>query len=109
MKLSARSIPTGPGSRGGRYHDPEYRKAYHRAWRAAHPDYREREALRKARKRAQDAGEDPARILVPATFPRPLPRPDADAPCSCDCNCSNHVPVVVCGMCLTGLHEEDSR
>jgi hypothetical protein len=48
MKRSSRSIPTGPGSRGGRWHDPEYRRAYWRAWRAAHAEYREREVRRVA-------------------------------------------------------------
>jgi hypothetical protein len=47
-RRSARSIPTGPGSRGGHWHDPAYRRAYWRAWRAAHPEYREREARRRA-------------------------------------------------------------
>jgi hypothetical protein len=45
---SPRNEPTGPGSRGGHWHDPEYRRAYWRAWRAAHPEYREREARRRA-------------------------------------------------------------
>lgn len=107
VKRSARSTPTGPGSRGGRWHEPEYRTEYHRAWRAAHPDYREREALRMARKRAQDAGLDPAGIVTAPGFPRPLPTPDVNAPCSCGCGCSNTVPVIECGMCLTGLHEKE--
>jgi hypothetical protein len=47
VKLSARSVRTGPGSRGGRYlTDPEFRRAYHRAWRASHPEYRERDNRR---------------------------------------------------------------
>lgn len=108
MRPSARSTPTGPGSRGGRWHEPEYRAAYHRAWRAAHPEYRDREALRRARKRAQESGGDPAGIVSAPEFPRPLPAPDANATCSCPCGCSNTVPVVACGMCLTGLHEEAS-
>jgi hypothetical protein len=41
MKRSARSIPTGPGSRGGRWHDPEFRRAYYRQWRHEHPWYLE--------------------------------------------------------------------
>ena len=51
MRRSARSIPTGPGSRGGHWHDPEYRRAYFRAWRAAHPDYRERNIVRCSERR----------------------------------------------------------
>lgn len=41
MKRSSRSIATGPGSRGGQWHDPEFRKAYFRRWRLEHPEYRE--------------------------------------------------------------------
>jgi hypothetical protein len=93
-------LPTGPGSRGGLYHDPEYRRAYHRAWRAAHPDYREREALRRARQRARSQGHDPADIAVAPRFPRPLPAPAQ--PCACTCGCRNEVPVVPCGFCLIG-------
>lgn len=51
MRRSSRSIPTGPGSRGGHWHEPERRAAYFRAWRAAHPEYRERERERKQRRR----------------------------------------------------------
>ena len=96
-------LPTGLGSRGGRWHEPEWRRAYQRAWRAAHPEYREREALRRARQRARAAGQDPAGIVEPATFPRPLP--PAAVACICDCGCRNEVPVVACGMCLMGLCE----
>jgi hypothetical protein len=43
---SSRSIPTGPGSRGGRWgHNPP--AEYWREWRAAHPEYRERDRLRR--------------------------------------------------------------
>jgi hypothetical protein len=43
---SSRSVPTGPGSRGGRWgHRPP--AAYWRAWRARHPEYRERDRLRR--------------------------------------------------------------
>jgi hypothetical protein len=70
---SSRSTATGPGSRGGRYHDPEYRREYDRAWRAAHPGYRDREALRRARERARERGEDAVEITEPPKFPRPLP------------------------------------
>ena len=35
---SSQNIPTGPGSRGGMYHDPDWRRAYYRAWRRAHPE-----------------------------------------------------------------------
>ena len=102
MALSNR-LPVGPGSRGGRWHEPEFRRAYHRAWRAAHPGYREREALRRARERAGAKGIDPADVVTPLGFPRPLPV--ASAPCACPCGCTNDVPVVACGMCLEGLHE----
>jgi hypothetical protein len=48
---SARSTQTGPGSRGGIGHrwgevDPEAWRERMRAWRASHPEYRERDKLR---------------------------------------------------------------
>ena len=49
---SARSRPTGPGSRGGHWHLAAFRAAYYRDWRAAHPDYVEREHGRLSRRRA---------------------------------------------------------
>ena len=98
---SERSKPTGDGSRGGRYHEPEYRKKYHRAWRAAHPEYRERERLRRARKRAAARGEDASLIIVPPSLPRPLPV--SAGFCECDCQCGEHI-VIICGFCLEGLH-----
>jgi len=95
-------LATGPGSRGGQWHDPEYRRAYHRAWKAAHPEYREREALRRARQRARATGSDPADILVSPAFPRPLPEPAVH--CACACDCREHV-VIVCGFCREGMCE----
>lgn len=95
-------LPTGPGSRGGKWHDPEHRRAYHRAWRVAHPEYREREALRRARKRAQERGQDPAGIVKSPSFPRPLPRPTAE--CACPCGCQETIELYTCGFCVTGLH-----
>jgi hypothetical protein len=94
-------LPVGPGSRGGRWHDPEFRRAYHRAWRASHPDYREREALRRARERARQNG-DPADI-VDTNHPRPLPL--SAVHCGCGCGCHEHV-VVVCGFCRENIHCE---
>ncbi len=94
---SSRSTPTGPGSRGGEWHLTEHRNAYHRAWRRAYPEYRVRERLRAARRRAMMRGDDP--VTEPARFPRPLPV--VVAPCS---ECGGET-VVVCGMCLSGLHE----
>lgn len=43
-KRSSRSVPTGPGSRGG---GPSLSPAYWRAWRASHPEYRERDNRRR--------------------------------------------------------------
>jgi hypothetical protein len=100
-KLSTRSIATGPGSRGGRWHEQEYRNAYHRAWRAAHPEYLERERLRRARKRVTEG--DAADIVEPPTFPRPLPVSDHRCPCAC--GCEERVPVVACGFCIMGEHQ----
>ena len=101
-ELSVRSRPTGPGSRGGRWHDPDYRRAYARAWRAAHPDYRERERLRRARARARMRGEDPTLVTEPPAFPRPMPM--AAVTCACACPCQTEV-VIVCGFCRDGQHE----
>jgi hypothetical protein len=79
-------LPVGPGSRGGRWHEPGYSAAYHRAWRAGAPEYREREALRTARERARRNGNDPADILESAHYPRPFP-PSAQI-CACPCRCA---------------------
>ena len=95
-------LPTGPGSRGGQWHEPEYRRAYQRAWRAANPEYRERERLRRYRERMRRNG-DPADTAEAPCYPRPLPVPAQRCPCGCGCR--NEVPVVACGFCLEGLHE----
>lgn len=50
---SARSIPTGPGSRGGRSHLPGGRAAISREFRARDADYRERERTRLRNRRAK--------------------------------------------------------
>ena len=92
-------LPTGPGSRGGRWHDPEFRRLYHRAWRQAHPDYRERERVRSARRRGH---QFPADVGVAAFLPDPA------AFCGCVCGCSELV-VVVCGFCRRDLHSESRR
>ena len=92
-------LPVGPGSRGGRWHEIEYRRAYQRAWRAAHPEYREREILRRAR----DRSCDPADIVDAPHYPRPLPV--AAVRCICECGCKSEVPVVACGFCIMGEHE----
>jgi hypothetical protein len=89
---SSRSVPTGAGSRGGQWHDAEYRRSYARAWRAANPEYRERERLRRARDRhGDDAIVVEHRVLHPAEF------------CACDCGCRAEA-VTVCGFCREGLH-----
>lgn len=103
-KRSSYSTPTGPGSRGGRWHDPEWRRAYHRAWRRAHPEYRIRDALRRLRERAVARGDDPTLVL--GAHPKgvlPTPPP---IKCECpDCRCANEIMVVpTCGMCQEGLH-----
>jgi hypothetical protein len=99
MTALANRLPTGPGSRGGRWHEQDHRNAYHRAWRAAHPEYREREQLRRARARAVGS---PADIVEPLHFPRPLPV--SDHRCPCPCGCAERVPVVSCGFCLMEMH-----
>jgi hypothetical protein len=88
---------TGVGSRGGQWHDPEFQARYHREWRAAHPEYRERERLRNLRRRLRgETASHAARQPIPVVLA---------AQCSCGCGCVNEVPVVACGMCLEGLHE----
>ena len=97
-------LPLGPGSRGGRWHDPAFRRAYHRAWRAAHPEYREREKLRRARTRADRIGE-PAVTAGPSSAGwRPLPLPAMTCECP-ECGCHEAV-VVACGFCRDGIHRE---
>jgi hypothetical protein len=100
-------LPTGPGSRGGRWHEKEYRNEYQRAWYAANPEYREREALRRARARAGRNGVTPADIVVPPHYPRPLPSPNSGLACKCGepgCNCQNTILIIRCDMCMQGLH-----
>jgi len=96
---SSRSIPTGPGSRGGRWHEREFRREYHRRWRANHPEYREREALRRARERARLRGEDADTMtrLTRGTLPILVAR------CACECGCTVEI-VRRCEMCQDGLH-----
>lgn len=90
-------LPTGDGSRGGSWHVPAFRRAYYRAWRLAHPEYRERERLRMQRARSGD--------LVAVLPPRSLPEPAIR--CACDCGCRSEV-VSTCGFCRDGMHEEAS-
>ena len=45
--VGPRRPPINPGSRGGRWHDPDFRRAYYRQWRADHPEYRERDRRRR--------------------------------------------------------------
>jgi hypothetical protein len=102
QKLSARSVPTGVGSRGGKWHLPAWRARYQRGWREANPEYRDRERLRMARTRATQRGEDPGLILArPARLPR---LPDLVAACACVCGCVAEI-VRICGFCTAGLHE----
>ena len=92
-------LPTGPGSRGGRWHLPEFRRIYHSAWRASHPEYREREALRRSNARSSARGDIAPSRLAPGTLPEPA------VACVCDCGCCEPV-VVFCGFCRTGCHNE---
>lgn len=104
MKPMENRLPVGLGSRGGRWHDPTFRRYYYRRWRAGHPEYRERERLRRARGRTSEQGLDPADIVSPASV-RPLPEPAVTCVCACGCR----EPVVVfCGFCRTGMHAEES-
>jgi len=100
--VNGNRLPTGPGSRGGVWHLPGYKAVYQRAWRAAHPEYREREKLRMARAR----NGDPAGLATSASYPRPLP--EAARFCTCGCECREPVPTR-CGFCRDGLHWGDTR
>ena len=91
MTAFANRLPVGPGSRGGAWHNPEYRREYQRAWRAAHPEYREAERLRRARERARRNG-DPAGIEAVASNGYPRPLPSAAQPCRCSCGCTDMAP-----------------
>ena len=93
--------PTGPGSRGGRWHEPAFRRIYHAAWRAAHPDYREREAARQSIKRSSARGDLAPSRLAPGSLPEPA------VTCVCECGCREPV-VVFCGFCREGQHEEET-
>ena len=94
-------LPTGPGSRGGHWHEPAFRSAYHRTWRAAHPDYREREALRRLIARSSARGDIAPTRLTPGQLPEPA------VSCVCGCGCREAV-VVLCGWCRDGQHAEES-
>lgn len=90
-------LPVGPGSRGGHWHEADYRRAYYRAWRAAHPDYRERERLRRTRSRVP---AEPVPPLESRHHGLPLPA----VGCGCGCGCSEAV-VTVCGFCRENHHD----
>jgi len=95
-------LPVGPGSRGGSWHDPEYRRSYHRAWRAAHPEYRERESLRRSQSKAAAPGDIAPSRLTPGSLPEPA------VTCVCACGCRESV-VVSCGFCRSGQHVGDDE
>jgi len=101
MTAFANRLPTGPGSRGGRWHEPEFRRIYHQRWRAAHPEYRERDNLRRATVKASARGDAAPSRLVAGELPEPT------VTCVCDCGCRERV-VVFCGFCREGQHAEES-
>lgn len=90
-------LPTGPGSRGGHWHELGYPAKYHRAWRRANPEYREREALRRSNARAADRGDIAPSRLTSGGLPEPA------VTCVCACGCRESV-VVFCGFCRDGMH-----
>jgi len=94
-------LPVGPGSRGGRWHELAFRHEYQRAWRASHPDYREREALRRSNARSAARGDIAPSRLAPGALPEPA------VTCVCECGCREPV-VVFCGFCREGQHEEET-
>jgi hypothetical protein len=93
-------LPVGVGSRGGHWHEARFRHEYQRAWRLAHPEYREREKLRTARRRGGPLF-DPAGTEVNSDRPAPSPA----VLCACGCKCREAV-VTVCGWCRSGQHPE---
>lgn len=95
-------LPVGPGSRGGQWHNLEFRRAYHRAWRASHPEYREREILRRRLAKAAARGDELTSDfrLAPGKLPEPA------AFCRCNCDCKEPV-VLTCGFCREGQHQEE--
>ena len=92
-------LPTGAGSRGGHWHEPGFPAMYQRAWRAAHPEYREREALRRSNARAAARGDIAPSRLTSGGLPEPA------VTCVCACGCREAV-VVFCGFCRDGMHGE---
>lgn len=66
---SKRSRPSGPGSRGGSWHLPAFRKAYRAAWRLAHPAYRARERMRSLLNAAEARA---ARVVAGGRYARPV-------------------------------------
>jgi hypothetical protein len=101
MTAMANRLPVGPGSRGGRWHEIEYRHEYQRAWRAAHPEYRERESLRRSNARSSARGDIAPSRLAPGALPEPA------VTCVCECGCREPV-VVFCGFCREGQHMEEA-
>lgn len=68
LKRMHNRLPVGPGSRGGHWHDPEYRRAYYRAWRAAHPRYVE---LDRQRRLLSHAMTRCRRVVTGGSYARP--------------------------------------
>jgi hypothetical protein len=89
-------LPTGPGSRGGHWHEKNWRNEYQRIWRQTHPDYQERERLRLARRRGH---------LFPADAVTHGVLPPLTVTCVCDCGCLERV-AVECGFCSVGIHRD---
>jgi hypothetical protein len=61
-------LPVGPGSRGGHWHEVEFRRAYFQKWRREHPEYRERERQRRLLKHME---ERTRRVVEGGTYERP--------------------------------------
>lgn len=68
MKPMTNRLPIGPGSRGGHWHEKEFRAEYFRAWREAHPDYYRHDLNRR---RLNHAFTRLARVVAGGSYERP--------------------------------------
>jgi hypothetical protein len=68
MERMSNRLPVGPGSRGGHWHEPLFRAAYFRRWRASHLEYRLRERQRMLLNHAMTRL---ARVVAGGSYERP--------------------------------------
>jgi hypothetical protein len=68
MKPMSNRLPVGPGSRGGHWHEQEFRAAYFRRWRKEHPGYYQNDLNRR---RLTHAMTRLARVVAGGSYERP--------------------------------------